>query len=53
MIIALHPVLPNEIPNKLKIGLLISAVIIYVFSFIFVYYSMDVFQHERKNLDYY
>ncbi|MBO1583249.1 FtsX-like permease family protein [Bacillus sp. XF8] len=48
MIITLHPALPDEIPNKLKIGLFVAAAIIYVFSFIFVYYSMDVFLHARK-----
>ncbi|HWO97840.1 MAG TPA: ABC transporter permease [Bacillus sp. (in: firmicutes)] len=48
IIIALHPALPDEIPNKLKIGLFVAAAIVYVFSFLFVYYSMDVFLHARK-----
>ncbi|PMC35889.1 ABC transporter permease [Bacillus sp. UMB0899] len=49
-IFAFHPTLSgNEMNSYVKIGMYTAAIIIYVFSFFFIMYSMSSFLNTRKN----
>ncbi|WP_086313856.1 hypothetical protein A5821_001399 [Enterococcus sp. 7F3_DIV0205] len=47
-VFAFHPALTNGLNQKVQMGMLAAAIIIYGFSFFFVLYSMDVFIQSRK-----
>ena len=47
-VFAFYPSLGNDLNKNTCFGMLTAAVIIYVFSFFFVLYSMDVFIQSRK-----
>ncbi|MGY3766997.1 ABC transporter permease [Vagococcus vulneris] len=43
-----HPKLSSGLHQSVQMGMLASAIIIYVFSFLFVWYSVDIFLQSRK-----
>ncbi|MFW7433174.1 ABC transporter permease [Vagococcus carniphilus] len=47
-VFAFHPKLGGDLHVAVKSGMLSSAVIIYLFSFFYVLYSMDIFLQSRK-----
>lgn len=47
-IFAFHPSLNGNLHMAVKTGMTVSAVIIYLFSFFYVLYSMDIFLQSRK-----
>ncbi len=47
-VFAFHPMLGEDMHIAVKSGMLSSAVIIYLFSFFYVLYSMDIFLQSRK-----
>lgn len=47
-VFAFHPSLNGNLHMAVKTGMTVSAVIIYLFSFFYVLYSMDIFLQSRK-----
>jgi putative ABC transport system permease protein len=47
-VFAFHPSLTGNLHMAVKTGMTVSAVIIYLFSFFYVLYSMDIFLQSRK-----
>ena len=47
-VFAFHPKLNGDLHMAVKTGMTVSAVIIYLFSFFYVLYSMDIFLQSRK-----
>lgn len=47
-VFAFHPKLTSDLHSAVKTGMLASAIIIYLFSFLFVWYSVDIFLQSRK-----
>lgn len=47
-VFAFHPKLNGNLHTAVKAGMITSSVIIYVFSFFYVLYSMDIFLQSRK-----
>ncbi|HCM90878.1 MULTISPECIES: ABC transporter permease [Vagococcus] len=47
-VFAFHPKLNGDLHMAVKAGMITSSVIIYIFSFFYVLYSMDIFLQSRK-----
>lgn len=47
-VFAFHPAIANDLQSAVKTGMMVASSIIYIFSFFYVLYSMDIFLQSRK-----